>query len=178
MSETLQTAKEEVQQELDVLKPGYKLSKLKLTEEDKNLYAESLATGNPFSHKFENGPLNVVFRDRTKRETDIIGRQTDKAYNEGRIFSPAEYANQFNLGCLYYQLEDVNGIKQNRNYPSSVWDMKDFDLLSEIDKGYLGGLTSSVLFTLMAMMTQFNQKLFDLSKEVLSGNFSTPAKDS
>ena len=56
--------------------------------------------------------------------------------------------------------------------------MKDFDLLSEIDKGYLGGLTSSVLFTLMAMMTQFNQKLFDLSKEVLSGNFSTPAKDS
>jgi hypothetical protein len=27
-------------------------------------------------------------------------------------------------------------------------------------------------------MTQFNQKLFDLSKEVLSGNFSTPAKDS
>ena len=64
MSETLQTAKEEVQQELDVLKPGYKLPKLELTEEDKNLYAESLATGNPFSHKFENGPLIKVAQDK------------------------------------------------------------------------------------------------------------------
>jgi hypothetical protein len=178
MNETLQTAKEEVQQELDVVKPGYQLPRLELTEEDRNLYTESLASGNPFSHVFENGPLRVKFRDRTKRETDIIGRQTDKAYNDGKIFSPAEYANQFNLGCLYYQLEEVNGILQNKNYPASVWDMKDFDLFSEIDKSYVGSLTSSVLFTLMAMMTQFNQKLFDLSKEVLSGNFSTPAKDS
>jgi hypothetical protein len=176
MNETLQNTKEEVQQELDINKPGYQLPKLFVTEEDRNLYAESLATGTPFSHSFENGPLRVRFRDRTKRETDIIGRQTDKAYNDGKILSPAEYSNQFNLGCLYYQLEDVNGIAQIRNYPASVWDMKDFDLFSEIDKSYIGTLTSSVLFTLMGMMTQFNQKLFDLSKEVLSGNFSIPAK--
>ena len=179
MSETLQKIKEEVEKDkVDFNKPGYQLAKLEVTEQDRNLYAECLVNGTPFSYSFVNSPINAKFRDRTKRETDIIGRQTDRAYNEGKILSPAEYANQFNLGCLYYQLEEINGILQHREYPKSVWDMKDFNLFSEIDQGYIGGLNSSVLFTLMGMMTQFNQKLYDLSKEVLDGNFFKPAKDS
>lgn len=177
-NETLQQVKEDIEKDkIDLNKAGYQLSRLPVTEEDRNLYTECLANGTPFFHIFDRAPLNVKLRDRTKRETDIVGRQTDKAYNDGKILSPAEYANQFNLGCLYYQLEEVNGIIQYREYPKSVWDMKDFDLFEKIDSSYVGKLTSSVLFTLMGMMTQFNQKLFDLSREVLDGNFSKPAKD-
>ena len=181
--ETLQSIKESAIPTVeggDTSNSSFKLPKLEITDRDRDLYAECLATGNTFKQKFENEKLkiNIELRDKTKRETDIIGRQVDKIYNDGLLYSVQEYVNLFNLGCLYYQLESINGVTQTREYPDSVWDMKDFNLLSAIDKSHIGSLSSSNLYVMMGMMTQFNQKLYDLAKEAFDVNFSKPAKDS
>jgi hypothetical protein len=181
--ETLQSIKESATPTIeggDTSNSSFKLPKLETTEKDRDMYAECLATGNVFRQKFENKKLklNIEFKDKTKRETDIISRQVDKIYNDGLLYSVQEYINLFNLGCLYYQLASVNGVEQIKEYPASVWEMKDFNLLSVIDKSYVGSLSSSNLYILMGMMTQFNQKLYDLAKEAFDVNFSKPAKGS
>jgi hypothetical protein len=183
MKKKLQTIKEEaIQKNVDVVPDNndFKLPRLEITEKDRDQYLECTASGATFSQRFlkEELGIDVVFRDKTKKESDIISRQVDKAYNDGKMMSVQEYTNIFNYACLYYQLEAINGVTQNRSYPIDVWDMKDFNLLSEIDKSAIGQFSSSKIYILMGLMTQFNQKLFDLSREILSANFSTPVKGS
>jgi len=182
MSKKLQTIKEEAKKTIENTTPeiDFKLPRLEITEQDKDNYLKCTLSGEPFTQRFFKKELGVdiVFRDKTKKESDIISRQVDKIYNDGKLFSVQEYTNIFNYGCLYYQLEEINSVKQNRAYPVSVWDMKDFDILSEIDKSPIGGFSSSFIYILMGLMTQFNQKLFDLSREILSANFSMPVKGS
>jgi hypothetical protein len=181
--ETLQQIKESAMPTIENdenVKSSLKLPKLEISNDDRDLYAECIATGKVFSQKFENEKLKikVEFKDKTKKETDIISRQVDKIYNDGLLYSVQEYINLFNLGCLYYQLSHINGVKQNHEYPANVWDMKDFNLTSVIDASPIGSLPSSTLYILMGMMTQFNQKLYDLAKEAFNPNFLNPAKDS
>ena len=183
MKKKLQTIKEEaIQKKVDVVPDNndFKLPRLEVTEKDRDEYLRCTASGDTFSQRFlkEELGVDVVFRDKTKKESDIISRQVDKAYNDGKMMSIQEYTNIFNYGCLYYQLESINGVPQNRSYPVDVWDMKDFNLLSEIDKSAIGQFSSSKIYVLMGLMTQFNQKLFDLSREILYANFSTPVKGS
>lgn len=181
--ETLQSIKESALPTIeggDTSNSQLKLPKLEITDKDRDLYAKCLATGDTFKQKFENSKLkiNIELRDKTKKETDIIGRQVDKVYNDGLLYSVQEYINLFNLGCLYYQLSSINGVEQTKEYPDSVWNMKDFNLLSVIDKSPIGSLSSSNLYIYMGMMTQFNQKLYDLAKEAFDINFTKPAKGS
>ena len=180
--ETLQTVKEQAvaRNGGDINNAELRLPKLEITDDDKERYLQCVVNGTPFMQEFEDQKLKlkVVLRDKTKKETDIISRQLDKTYNEGNIYSAVEYTNLFNVACLYYQLEEFNGVKQNRDYPVSVWDMKKFNLMESIDKGPLGSISSSALFVLMAMMSQFNHKLYALAMEVIDPNFTAPAKDS
>lgn len=183
MSTTLQTIKEEsnlLQNNNQIDNSSVKLPDLEIREIDRNLYAECVVNGSPFYQVFKNDALNfsVIIRDKTKRESDIIARQTDKSYNDGKLYSVVEYTNTFNIGCLYYQLEEYNGVKQNREYPANVWDMKDFDLLSVIDKSTIGQASSSMMYILMGMLSQFNKKLYSLALEILDPSFSRPAKGS
>jgi hypothetical protein len=183
MKKKLQTIKEEVTKKNAENIPDsneFKLQKLEITEKDRDQYLQCTASGDTFKQRFlkQEFGLDVVFRDKTKKESDIISRQVDKAYNDGKMMSVQEYTNIFNYGCLYYQLESINDVTQNREYPNNVWDMKDFNLLEQIDKSAIGQFSSSKIYVLMGLMTQFNQKLFDLSREILSANFSTPVKGS
>jgi hypothetical protein len=183
MKKKLQTIKEEAIEKNTSAIPDsndFKLTRLEITEKDRDKYLQCTASGATFSQRFlkEEMGVDIVFRDKTKKESDIISRQVDKAYNDGKMMSVQEYTNIFNYGCLYYQLESINGVIQNRAYPGNVWDMKDFNLLDEIDRSAIGEFSSSKIYVLMGLMTQFNQKLFDLSREILSANFSTPVKDS
>lgn len=164
----------------DINKAELKLPPLKITDADKETYLKCVVNGQPFSHTFDNEKLGlkIVIRDKTKKETDIISRQIDKSYSDGNIYSLVEYTNLFNMGCLYYQLEEVNGVTQNREYPESAWNMKDFNLMEAIDKSPIGSMSSSVLFMLMALMSQFNQKLYGLAMEAVDPNFTVPAKGS
>lgn len=181
--EKLQKAKEQahhIDAANDINRAELKLPPLTITDEDKDAYLKCIVNGVPFQRKFESDTLGmtVVFRDKTKKETDIISRQIDKSYNDGNIYSLVEYTNLFNMGCLYYQLEEINGVKQNREYPESAWNMKDFNLMSSIDRSPIGSMSSSVLFMLMAMMSQFNQQLYNLAMMAIDPNFTNPAKGS
>jgi hypothetical protein len=181
--ETLQSIKESAIPTIEgneTTSSSMKLPRLEITDKDRDIYAECLSTGNVYRQKFENEKLKIKIeiKDKTKKETDIISRQVDKIYNDGLLYSVQEYINLFNLGCLYYQLSSINGVEQIKEYPSSVWDMKDFNLLEVIDRSPIGSLPSSTLYILMGMMTQFNQKLYDLAKEAFDPNFSKPAKGS
>ena len=98
--------------------------------------------------------------------------------NKGQLLSALECNTLFNLGCLYYQLEEINGIKQVREYPESVWDMKDFNLAMSIEKSPIGTGSSSYTYILVCLLAQFNGKLLDLSRRIFEPTFSTPAKDS
>lgn len=180
--ETLQTVKEQAAARNygEINNAEIRLPRLPVTDADRDAYLKCVVNGEAFRHEFKNEKLgvNIVLRDKTKRETDIISRAMDKLYNDGKILSVVEYTNTFNVACLYYQLEEFNGVVQNRAYPASVWDMKDFDLLAEIDKSPIGNVSSSVLFVLMAMMSQFNQKLYRLAMEAVDPDFTDPAKGS
>lgn len=164
----------------DINGADLKLPDLEVTEKDKERFLECVTSGTPFSQSFEHksSSLNVVLRDKTKKESEIISRQLDKAYNDGHIYSIAEYTNLFNMGCLYYQLDAINGVKQNRQYPDSIWNMKDFNLMDAIDQSPIGSMSSSVLFLMMAMMSQLNRKLYVLAMGVVDPNFIVPAKAS
>jgi len=178
---SLQKIKEE-----QVIAPSpknYQLPKLPITDEDRDEFARCLHSGRPFHTKFDAAPpfgISITLRDKTKREGDIISRQMDYAFNEKKILSIDEYSHLYNLGCLYYQLEEMNGVRQNRACPLNQWDMKSFDLLGEIDRSPIGEMTSTQIYIMISMMTQFNEKLFNLAKEVVGSpeNFSNPVKDS
>lgn len=169
-----QKNKEEFEKGKEESMKQYNLPSLKITEEDKDLYAKCLVSGTPYFERFakEKFGINIVFRDKTKKEGDIISRQLDSAANKGIILSQAEYTNSYNLGCLYYQMEELNGVVQVREYPKSLYDQSDFNLLQKIDESYLGSVTSAMVYLLMGMMTQFNEKILSLSREVLDPNFS------
>lgn len=181
MNDTQKTKEEVNRLQVDEVQASrYVLPMLIISDDDKTKYAQSLATGVPFFEAFEYGDigLKIVLRDKTKRETDIVSRQIDFHYNKGTVLSAGEYTSLFNLGCLYYQLEEVNGVKQTREYPKSTWDMGDFNILDCIDKSSFGESSSTYSYVLVCIMAQFNNKLLDLAKGVFDPNFSWPAKGS
>ena len=182
MSEELQHIKEQAKQlQVEATEAqNYTLPRLLISEEDKDLYIQCLATGKPFYQEMKNEEykLDLIFRDKTKKEGDIVSRQIDMLMQSGQILSAAEANSLFNLGCLYYQLQSINGVPQIREYPESVWNMKDFSLPAVIEKSFLGQASSTYIFVVVCMMSQFNNKLLDLSRRVLDPSFSYPAKDS
>jgi len=75
--ETLQSIKESAIPTIEgneTTSSSLKLPRLEITDKDRDLYAECLATGNVFRQKFENTKLkiNIELKDKTKKETDII----------------------------------------------------------------------------------------------------------
>jgi len=155
---------------------------LKISEEDKDRFVDSLASGEPYVENFTlavGKGLSIQMRDKTKKEGDIISRKLDQMHNDGQVLSAVEYGNLYNIACLYYQLQTVNGVVQNRAYPENIWKIQDFDLFGIIDQSFIGGLTSSSIFVFMAAMNQMNKKLFRLAAGVFDAeNFSLPAKGS
>ena len=182
MSEEIQKIKEEANEikakETEVA--NYELPKLEITDEDKTKFAECLATGKTFSSRITNPNQNidVTFRDKTKREGDIVTKQIDALLKTGKISNAFECSTLYNLGCLYYQLEEINGVRQERVYPKSAWSLGDFDLFAEVDASPIGAGSSTYTYILSGLLSQFNTKLLDLSSRVFDPDFSDPAKDS
>jgi len=164
--------KEAVEKQKDDLEKP--LPKLKLSEDELNEFALSLATGKPFSKKFSHpkAPDFVLeFRDKTKRESEIIGRSLDRAMESKKILNWVEYTHAFNTVSVYYQLESINGVAHNRNYPNSVYD--EFDVLEALEKSPVAQWTSAQLYVAMGFMFQLNQALLEVSKEAFENeNFS------
>ena len=103
MKKKLQTIKEEAIEKNTSAIPDsndFKLTRLEITEKDRDKYLQCTASGATFSQRFlkEEMGVDIVFRDKTKKESDIISRQVDKAYNDGKMMSVQEYTNIFNYG--------------------------------------------------------------------------------
>lgn len=158
-------------QQDDLEKP---LPKIKLSEEEVEAFAKSLATGKPFSKKFSHPKCPdfvLELRDKTKREGDIIGRSLDRAMDSKKILNWVEYTHAFNMVSVYYQLESINGIPHNREYPESVY--KEFDVLEAAERSPIAQWTSSQVYVAMGFMFQLNQALLEVSKEAFGDeNFS------
>ena len=137
-------------------------------------FAKSLATGVPFSKKFSHPKASnfvLEFRDKTKKEGDLIGRSLDRAMESKKILNWVEYTHAFNMVSMYYQLESINGVKHIRDYPESVY--KEFDVLDAMEKSPISQWTSSQVYVAMGFMFQLNQALLEASKEAFGDeNFS------
>jgi len=150
------------------------LPKLKLSDDELDIFAKSLATGKPFSKKFFH-PQAVDFvlelRDKTKKEGEIIGRSLDRSMDSKKILNWVEYTHAFNMVSLYYQIESINGITHNREYPESVY--KNFDVLDAMERSPIADWTSSQIYIAMGFMFQFNQALLEVSQRAFDDeNFS------
>jgi hypothetical protein len=168
--EALSKSRTSPQQE-DIEKP---LPKIKFSEEEMEEFALSLATGKPFSKSFSHpkAPNFVLeFRDKTKKEGDLIGRSLDRLMEAKKILNWVEYTHAFNMASVYYQLESVNGIPNVKEYPESIY--KEFDVLEAIEKSVISQWTSSQVYIAMGFMFQLNQALLEASKEAFGDeNFS------
>jgi hypothetical protein len=162
---------QEMKREDDLKEP---LPKILLTEEEMNQFASSLATGIPFKKSFAHPKAPefvLVFRDKTKKESEIIGRSLDRAFDDKKILNWTEYTHAFNVVSIYYQLESINKIPHVREYPATTF--APFDVMDAVERSPVAQWTSSQLYVAMGFMFQFNQALLEASKEAFSNeNFS------
>ena len=158
-------------QQDDLEKP---LPKIKLSDDELEAFAQSLASGKPFNKKFSHpkAPNFVLeFRDKTKREGDFIGRSLDRSMESKKILNWVEYTHAFNMVSVYYQLESINRVPHHREYPENVY--KEFDVLDALEKSPISQWTSSQVYVAMGFMFQLNQALLEAAKEAFGNeNFS------
>jgi hypothetical protein len=141
---------------------------LKLTEKELDEFANSLATGIPFSRVFKNEKIknfSIKLRDKTKRESDLIVRFLDRCLDSKKISNMVEYNNLFHNLSLYYQTEEINGVKQVREYPANPYD--DFDILAALEKSPISNWTASQYYIVLGYMFQLNAAILDAAQKVL-----------
>ena len=174
MKKNKQEIKEEATSRYEDIQKEYVLPEIAFTEEDKDQFARSLATGHPFSKDFssEKYPDFVLtIRDKTKKEGEIIGRSLDRAMEDHRILNWVEYTHIYNSVSLYYQIEAINGIPQHKEYPAGLYDS--FDVMSALERSPISEWNSSQTYIAMGWLFQFNNALMEVAREAFENvNFS------
>lgn len=145
-----------------------RLPNLPISEEDKDRFAECLASGQPYREEFSRlkGKFNVTLRTRYKWEEDAIIAQIFDDFSDKTIKSDGQYANRLNLYNLTYQMEKLDGLPM-------VSPKRGDNLREKLSAGIFEGMVEPKLFILTSLLFQFDAKVTALCQLAMP-DFSEP----
>jgi len=129
---------------------------IEITTELEDKFIRSLESGTSFSMVFNiHKTFSIKVRDKTVKEAEIIIRAVDKMCLRNKEVSWTEYSRMYNLFSLYYQIDEINGVVINKEYPSSMYG--DFDLAKLIEEtSPIPNWPLAIQYAALSSMCRFN----------------------
>lgn len=145
------------------------------TEEDKKRFAETIFNRKPYSEKMVliEGKMEVIFRCKTRREKEFVDSQIERDFSDKIILSERKYALLLNNYNLMTQWTHLNGAAISS--PVSQFDNPAFSLRDFISNHIIHTLPEPMMFIVTGALTQFENRVAAMSREILDKNFSQPA---
>lgn len=145
------------------------------TEEDKKRFAETVFLRKPYSEKMVliPGKMEVIFRCKTRREKEFVDSQIEKDFNDKIILTERKYALLLNNYNLMTQWTHLNGALITS--PVAHFDTPGFSLRDFISNHIIHTLPEPMMFIVSGALTQFENRVAAMSREILDKNFSQPA---
>lgn len=149
------------------------------TDEDKTKYYESVLARKTYAevHTMMGGKLKVVFREKTKRECDILFDAIQSDFANRRIRSQHDFVTLMNNYNLVVQMSEFQGIKQPSPLPPPGAPMPpDFpeNFRKIVDAHFVASLPEMTMMVLVGALNQFSNRVRLMAQELLKENFPTP----
>lgn len=153
----------------------FELPDLPITDKDRDYFAECVVQHRPYKETFSlmKGKLKVTIREKYKHETDLILATIDDLFAQGRVRSDAAFSTYLMNFGLLFQVVEMNGTTMPIILPNPRPD--DWSLVEVAKNHFFEGCGDHMMFLLISILTQFENKVRSLAKEVTAEGFSQPA---
>jgi len=169
-AEETQTLLEMLQFRQNQKRTQFSLPELPVTKEDEDRYLECLMVGKPYTEDFSRarGQLNITFRVKMARETDVINNQLRQDIVDRIISEEIDFTTRLNCYNLLVQTQVLNGVKQSLVIPPGI---RQFDLRAAYDASIYPNMPDPRIYVLLGILAQFDIKIHSLNNKVLTQDF-------
>lgn len=149
------------------------------TQEDRDRYYQSVLERKPYSetHVMMGGKLKVTFREKTKRECDLLFDAIQTDFADRRIRSQHDFVTLMNNYNLVVQMTNLQGVDQPPILPAPGVPLPpDFaaSLRNTVDRHLVSTLPEMTMMILVGALNQFSNRVRLMAQELLRENFPSP----
>lgn len=149
------------------------------TDDDKTKYYDCVMQRVPYSelHTMMGGRLKVVFREKVKREQDILFNVIQDDFANRRIRSQHDFMALTNNYNLIIQMVTFQDVQQAQVLPGpGVKVPEDFSvtLRSIVENHFISTIPEMTMMILIGALNQFSNRVRLMAEELLTENFPAP----
>ncbi len=149
------------------------------TDEDKTQYYECVLRRTPYSevHTMMGGKLKVVFREKLKREQDILFNVIQDDFANRRIRSQHDFVTLMNNYNLVVQMVTFQDVQQLPVLPVAGMAVpEDFalKLRTVVENHFVSTVPEMTMMILVGALNQFSNRVRLMAQELLTENFPAP----